>query len=110
MGIETQIYENEALIAGKIISNNIAPLGVDTWHYGMPCKYDPTTNVYLYEAATPEAIYIGEDARVLGSIGVGPVIEWGEVFESGIVDSAGATLAIDPDVKNVLSLNGIYLK
>jgi hypothetical protein len=108
MSIETQAYETEDLIAGQVITRDDAALAADTYYTGMPLK--ATAAVYGYDAADPEAIYMGPDARVLGAPGVGSIIVWGEVLAGGIVDDSGAALSVTDAVIVAAKANGIFIK
>jgi hypothetical protein len=69
-----------------------------------------STGAYAYNVVNIENIYLGPDARVLGSAGQGSVIVEGEVMEGGIVDDSGDALTITTGMIRNAEANGIIIK
>lgn len=57
-----------------------------------------------------DAIYNGDDERVLSSAGYGQVIVGGEIAERSLVDAAGDQLTITEAIREAAKVNGFYLK
>lgn len=57
-----------------------------------------------------DAIYNGDDERVLSSAGYGQVIVGGEIAERSLVDAAGDQLTITEAIREAAKATGFYLK
>lgn len=108
--VTSQAYNTEALLLGKVITRDDAPLAADTYYRGMPLAYDSGTGNYDYDAANIEAVYLGPDARVMSSAGSATIVVFGELQAGGIVDDSGDALTITEAIKQTAYSNGIYLK
>lgn len=59
MGIETQAYETDALIAGQVKTRDDAQLAADTYYKGMPLAYVPTVTAGGTNTGTGTVAVIG---------------------------------------------------
>jgi hypothetical protein len=106
-------YNTENLIAGDVKTDQ-ARLAADTYYRGMPLAYtaDSGDGYYSYSvtAANVRAIFCEPETRTLSAAGFGSIIVAGDVYEGGLVDSSGDTLAVTDDFIAALRPNGIHIK
>lgn len=107
--ITTVDYLGDNLIAGEVVTREGAPLAADTYYRGMPLKMNAGGDAYEYTATVPEVIYNGP-TRTLSGTGIGSIIVAGEVDSRGVVDDAGAALAVTQAMITNAKKYGLIIK
>lgn len=69
-----------------------------------------TAGKYEYTTGAPDAIYNGEDARVLSSAGTGSVLIGGEIYEGGVVDDSGDAITFTEASRAAYAAKGFFVK
>ena len=70
----------------------------------------PATGKYEYTTGIPDAIYNGDDARVLSSAGIGSVILGGEIYEAGVVNDSGTAITFTEATLAAYARAGFFVK
>ena len=104
-------YRTEKLIAGDI-KTQLVKFAANTYHRGMPVKYDSSNDRYEYDAtAATIAGFFLEEERIISANGWGTIIAPGStIYEGGIVDDSGDDLTIDEDFIAAVAVRGFHVK